>query len=402
MKGIKLKCRKSKITHKNMILIVALVLCLFIGIGFAYIQSSLSIHGHSTISRGTWDIHYENLAVKEGSVATENPVTISEDKKSISLSFNFTELNQYYVFEVDIVNAGEIDAMLDYSRMLDEAFIRFNEIIDYKIEFLNNIDLKPNAVLPAKARERVRITLEMKVKPGTSMYVGDNYFSLESLYVQATDAVKDHYRFISGPELRDGYSYGSSVTYDEVNDKYILKNTITSFSGIDKIMKPLYEKQQFLNDLNYTVLRYYDVFKSGVDKNVLLNEMNTGLTNINKFDSQVSAIKDNLDKNSAYLNLIDEYNSILDYMKTLIIQASSGVYDKNDDREAINNEISALNVECTRMKENFTSWELNYEKVNTYKYTCLNGSSECKILYVLYDNSVEGVYYRPYINGDKE
>lgn len=400
MKDIKLKSRKSKVSQKKIILLSALILCLFIGIGFAYIQSSLSIHGNSEIVRGTWDVHYENLVVKEGSVQTDNPATISEDKKNINLKVNFTKINQFYEFEVDIVNGGEIDAMLLDSMMLNQS-VEMNNFISYSVEYLDNIDLRPNVILPSGTRERVRISFKMKIKTGTVMHVGENNFNLENLYVQATDDAKEKYRFLEGTNLTDGYLYGSSVTYDAANDKYILNDTI-SFSGINEIMSPLYEEQEYLNDLFNKILKYYDVIENTEDKETLENEMNTGLTNINKFDSRVIAIKDKLDKNSAYFSYIDDYNGILlDRMKKIIILSANGT-NTNVDRKKIKDEIVQLNEECRRLKESITSWELNYEKVSTYKYTCLNESGECKMLYVLYDTGIKGVYYRPYINGDKE
>lgn len=394
MKEMKLKSRKNKVTHKNIILLSVLVLCLFIGIGFAYLQSSLSINGNSVIARGTWDVHYENLVVKEGSTGADNPATISEDKKSIDLTLNFTELSQYYEFEVDIVNAGELDAMLDYSDMMNYSN-ELNNMINYSVKYLNSVDFKPNAILPAQARERVRITFEMKDK--SDWYFGENNFNLESFYVQATDEAREWYRFINESDLKDGFLYGSSATYDESNDKYILNDTV-SFSEIDEIMAPLYEKQDFLNSLFNKILKYYDIENTD-DKGILNSEITTMIDNINQFDSQVNSIKEKIPENSNCW-AIDEYNGMLERIKTLITRFAIAPYGTLN-LEEINKEILHLNEEGKRMKEMyFTSWAFAYEKVDTYKYTCLNESGECKMLYSLYDSEVEGVYYKPFINGD--
>ncbi|MBR6949063.1 MAG: hypothetical protein IKH54_02645, partial [Bacilli bacterium] len=55
--------RLNKINKKLLIILI-----LFISIGFAYLTRDLSLSGISSIFRNTWDIHFENVQVKSGSV----------------------------------------------------------------------------------------------------------------------------------------------------------------------------------------------------------------------------------------------------------------------------------------------------------------------------------------------
>ena len=47
---------------------VFLIILLAIGIGYAYLTSNLSISGNTNVSTNTWNIHFENITVKDGSV----------------------------------------------------------------------------------------------------------------------------------------------------------------------------------------------------------------------------------------------------------------------------------------------------------------------------------------------
>ena len=47
---------------------ILVLLILSITIGYAVLQSTLSINGTSTINNATWNIHWDNLSVTTGSI----------------------------------------------------------------------------------------------------------------------------------------------------------------------------------------------------------------------------------------------------------------------------------------------------------------------------------------------
>ncbi len=59
---------------------------LFITIGCAYLNATLSINGNTTIASNTWDIHFENLRVTTGSVTATTPAAIQSNTTMISYS----------------------------------------------------------------------------------------------------------------------------------------------------------------------------------------------------------------------------------------------------------------------------------------------------------------------------
>ena len=100
----------KRLHKKQRSLLIILILC--ISIGFAYLSTQLNIIGNVSVLSNKWDVHFENVQVKAGSVAGDIPI-IDEDKTSVTFTANLNKPGDYYEFTVDAVNAGTIDAMID-------------------------------------------------------------------------------------------------------------------------------------------------------------------------------------------------------------------------------------------------------------------------------------------------
>ena len=57
-----------KVFKKNRKLLIVFVLLLFISIGYALLSQNLNINGYSKVHNSTWNIHFDNIDVKSGSV----------------------------------------------------------------------------------------------------------------------------------------------------------------------------------------------------------------------------------------------------------------------------------------------------------------------------------------------
>ena len=96
--------------------IVYVMISVFLIIGYAYLTSNLTINGASLLKKATWDVHFENVQVKDGSVTGEQVTQepeIDTDRTTVSFHVNLKKPGDYYEFTVDAVNAGTIDAMID-------------------------------------------------------------------------------------------------------------------------------------------------------------------------------------------------------------------------------------------------------------------------------------------------
>ena len=103
-----------KRNKKKNLRLTVLILLLMIGIGFAALAANLKIDGTLNVSRTSWDVHFENVQVTEGSV-TANPAPTSDNTTTTEMTYtiNFTKPGDYFEFTTDIVNEGTIDAMVD-------------------------------------------------------------------------------------------------------------------------------------------------------------------------------------------------------------------------------------------------------------------------------------------------
>lgn len=63
--------RKNKNSKLSLVVILLLMV---ISVGFAYLTTTLNINGSTLIRGNSWDVHFENITITDGSVtATSEP-----------------------------------------------------------------------------------------------------------------------------------------------------------------------------------------------------------------------------------------------------------------------------------------------------------------------------------------
>ncbi len=140
--------------QKNIQLIVIGILAfavLFMSIGFAAYSQVLNINGMATVGSGNkWSVHFnpDTYQLGEGSVE-ENSKTITDD----SISYNVTLSNpgDFYLFQIDVVNDGQINAVLDsinMSNLSAEESMYVSYEVDYDDLELYASEDNINAALP--------------------------------------------------------------------------------------------------------------------------------------------------------------------------------------------------------------------------------------------------------------
>ena len=135
--------------------LVALILgIVLMGIGYAYLTTNLKIKGTTNIGNNKWDVHFENAEVEDKSdtvsfesnsnsnLAQGLPNITGENDTELEWQVVLNQPGDYYYVTSDIVNAGDIDAELDY----ENSFITFqldnNE--EVKVALVNvNGELEP-------------------------------------------------------------------------------------------------------------------------------------------------------------------------------------------------------------------------------------------------------------------
>ena len=151
---------KNKRKLNYMILIIMI---LVISIGYAILSTNLNILGASQISAPTWNIHWENVSVKSGSVTAQTP-TIDTNKTTVNYSVTLTIPGEYYEFTVDAVNAGTIDGMVSVvsNKLNGTEITTLPNYLEYKVSYDDGVDIAQNHLLASGTSEKYKVHVGYK------------------------------------------------------------------------------------------------------------------------------------------------------------------------------------------------------------------------------------------------
>ena len=148
-------------------LLILLLLVVGLSVGYALLQTTLTINGTSKIKGNTWDIHFANLNVTEGSVAIgtgDVAATIQSSTTDITYTVTLNEPGDFYEFTVDAVNAGSIDGMVESvtSKLNDTVITTLPAYLDYSVSYSDGVAISPNHLLKAGDSETYKVRIEFK------------------------------------------------------------------------------------------------------------------------------------------------------------------------------------------------------------------------------------------------
>ena len=153
-----MKKNKRKLNY-----LLVVILLLLVSVGYAILSTNLNIVGAGTINNPTWDIHWENVVVKSGSVSASTP-TIDSNKTTVNYSVTFTIPGEYYEFTVDAVNAGTIDGMVSVvsNKLNGTEITTLPNYLEYKVSYEDGVDIAPNHLLAANTSEKYKVHVGYK------------------------------------------------------------------------------------------------------------------------------------------------------------------------------------------------------------------------------------------------
>ena len=151
--------RRKEQSKKNTIILLILIL----GLGYAALQSNLNINGLATMGNPTWNIHWENVQVADGSVEANTPV-IDTAKTTVTYSVVLNIPGEYYEFTVDAVNSGTIDGMIESitSKLNGVTITNLPDYLEYSVSYSDGAQLAVNQLLAAGTTETYKVRIEYK------------------------------------------------------------------------------------------------------------------------------------------------------------------------------------------------------------------------------------------------
>ena len=173
------------------------LLLLGITVGYAILNTNLSINGTGTINKPTWDIHFENIVTKSGSVTPTTAANISNEGKTVTYAVTFSTPGEYYEFNVDVKNAGTIDGMIESvtSTVNSQPISNLPNYLEYSVTYSDGSEIQANHMLNAGDTEgyKVRLEFDRDVNPEDLPSTNEDYvINLGSTFVQQNDRCRQH------------------------------------------------------------------------------------------------------------------------------------------------------------------------------------------------------------------
>ena len=306
-------------------------------IGYAYLSEAIKINTSANIGKIIWDVHLENIVVREGSVSTTPPI-IGSDRTSITLSVALNQPNEYYEYYVDIVNKGSIDAQVD-SIFKTSLTTEQEKYIDYKITYKDGLEIKRNDVLASGEKETLKVLVYIK-DLHESLYPSINTnLTLEGRinYIQKNNdgTIRNknslYEQIVKETQSDVGINFGAISSDTNGKGVYILTRTATYAYPIYYYRGDVQNNNVLFANFCWKMIRTtttggIKLIYNGMSKNGTCD--NTGdATEIGKnafsteaYDAKyVGYMYDNNTKNSTIKSNIDEWfeNNLLDYQEYL-------------------------------------------------------------------------------------
>lgn len=154
---------------KNLIIIALFVIVICMSVGFAFLSTTLNINGNATVKANSWDIHFENLEVTDGSVTGESVVEAATIDTASTTMINYSivlnEPGEFYEFTVDVVNDGSLDAKVSVAPTISGVSSDQDVYVNYTVTYEDGTEIAANDVLNAgdTATYKVRVEYDKNI-----------------------------------------------------------------------------------------------------------------------------------------------------------------------------------------------------------------------------------------------
>ena len=142
---------------------VLIIILLTFSLGYALLTTNLNIVGTTVVKDNKWDIYFDNVQVKSGSVTASTPV-IDTAKTTVSYSVTLNLPGDYFEFTVDAKNAGTIDGMISAlsSKLNGTEITTLPNYLEYSVSYSDGVTIQNNHLLEAGKTETYKVRVGYK------------------------------------------------------------------------------------------------------------------------------------------------------------------------------------------------------------------------------------------------
>ena len=249
---------KLKFNKFTIVMGVLFIMLVTVTLGNAFLRSTLSIIGDTTIKKNSWIIYFDDVEKSIDSVSSEKDAKIVDQAKTrIEFEATLSNPGDFYEFTVYTVNDGTIDAMVDSieKSVLTEEQLKY---LEFDVTYDNGDPIRRCDELNAGTRRWIKAVVKFKEGLSVDDYPTDDdvhlnlFFNIN--YVQKEDTciptpVKDQHILTIKPA---GGTYNGRQAdtriYLEKNETYtILTPTRELYNFVD------WEVKTPLTDGTYTI-----------------------------------------------------------------------------------------------------------------------------------------------------
>ena len=156
-------CIKFNYNNRHMLYVILAFVLIFIftlTIAYSVLSVTLNISGSSEIVASNWDIHLENVKVRNGSVI-DGQVSIV-GPYSATFTSTLTNPGDFYEFSVDVVNSGSIDAMVDAIEKTNSLTAEQSKYLNYVVEYQNGDAINSKQLVASGSYVRLKVRVEYR------------------------------------------------------------------------------------------------------------------------------------------------------------------------------------------------------------------------------------------------
>ena len=187
--------KKFKYNYKTRFLLpLFLLVCVSLGLGYAYLQTDLAIVGVTKLKDNEWNVHFDNVQPVPGSVEPVTAPSIS-DLTTVSFSAQLENPGDKYEFYIDVVNSGTIDAMVDSLILLPELTTDQAKYLSYEVTYRGGAPISQHELLTQGQTKTLKVSFKYVENSDTSNYPQENTtFNISATvnYVQANNQAVDY------------------------------------------------------------------------------------------------------------------------------------------------------------------------------------------------------------------
>lgn len=371
---------------------IVFILLISIGIGYSIINSSVGINGTSTIAKVIWDVHFENISVLKGSNLLSSDMTLSNSDTQINTNIVFTTPGEILRFNVDVVNDGTMDAMLDEISFSDLTTEQ-QKLISYSVTYSDGTPMQQYDLLEKNKDEQLLIEISYGVGLTSSDYPDEDQtinLALNIKYVQNDEEASQERTLYSVMQR--------NAVLDNIASKYVTSETGINFSAVGSSTNGMgvYIKNGTENN-NYPI--YY--FRGPISSNnvifanfcwKMVRSTDTGgvklIYNGLPVDGQCTNTGESTFATKSAFNTYTTNHSMADIGYMYGTRIESAILAMTGKTYVYGNDVTYSNGTYT-LTDTYTptlGWGTTYSTIRSkYHYTCMSTSTTCSSVYYIYN-----------------